>query len=185
VSGVPIRVEVNGRMATAEHLQHPALVNYGHFTAMQVRNGRTRGLDLHLDRLDAATRHLFGANVDTDLIRNHVRHALGDTGSASVRVTISTIAMYDGTTVTWPEAPNLAGITMQLLQSRLDNAGLTTRQAPVRLTDLPSFTAAFLTNSLGVAPVGQIDATRVAIDPGLMKTVTGIYESVRWDRSDG
>ncbi|SFO31799.1 Amino-transferase class IV [Actinomadura madurae] len=32
-----MRIEVNGRPATAEALAHPALVNYGHFTAMQVR----------------------------------------------------------------------------------------------------------------------------------------------------
>ena len=37
-----------------------ALGSYGHFTAMQVRAGATRGLPLHLARLDAANRELFG-----------------------------------------------------------------------------------------------------------------------------
>jgi hypothetical protein len=32
---------------------------YGHFTAMQVRGRRTRGLALHLRRLEAATKELF------------------------------------------------------------------------------------------------------------------------------
>lgn len=58
-----MRIEVNGRPATAEALAHPALVNYGHFTAMRVRGGRVRGLDAHLRRLDAATRELFGTGL--------------------------------------------------------------------------------------------------------------------------
>ncbi|WP_207939157.1 hypothetical protein [Actinomadura darangshiensis] len=45
-------IEVDGRPATAEALAHPAIVNYGHFTAMQVRSGRVRGLAAHLRRLD-------------------------------------------------------------------------------------------------------------------------------------
>lgn len=258
MSSAPIRVEVNGRTATAEYLQHPALVNYGHFTAMQVRHGRTRGIDLHLRRLDAATRELFDAGLDPDRIRDHLRHALADSRDASVRVSvfwpetddtasvmvavrppvdlsptpqslksvpylrpvphvkhagsfgqiyygrlaerqgftdalltgpggaiseaaISNIAFCDGTTIIWPDAPSLAGITMQLLEPRLAGAGLPTRRGPVRLADLPSYTAAFVTNSLGVAPVGRIDGTILPVDPGLMKTVTEIYESVPWD----
>jgi branched-subunit amino acid aminotransferase/4-amino-4-deoxychorismate lyase len=258
VSSAPLRVEVNGRTATAECLQHPALVNYGHFTAMQVRHGRTRGLDLHLRRLDAANRELFDAGLDPDRIRDHVRHALADRHDASVRVivfwpetddnvsvmvtvrppvdppqtpqslksvpylrpvphikhlggfgqiyygrraeregfddalltgsggevseaTISNIAFSDGTGVIWPDAACLAGITMQLLQPRLADTGLPSRHGPVRLADLPSFTGAFVTNSRGVAPVGRIDGTTLAVDPGLMKTVTEIYESVPWD----
>lgn len=56
-----------------------------------------------------------------------------------------------------------------------------TRRGPVRLADLPSFTGAFVTSSLGVAPVGRIDGTIFPVDPGLMKTVTEICESVPWD----
>jgi branched-subunit amino acid aminotransferase/4-amino-4-deoxychorismate lyase len=88
VTNAPIRVEVNGRTATAEQLQHPALVNYGHFTAMQIRDGRTRGLALHLDRLVAATQELFNDGVDPDLIRGHIRHALAGVRDASVRVSV-------------------------------------------------------------------------------------------------
>jgi hypothetical protein len=46
-----------------------------------------QGLDLHLARLDAANRELFGAGLDTAQVRAHIRHALGDdTSDASVRV---------------------------------------------------------------------------------------------------
>jgi Amino-transferase class IV len=190
--GTPtVRVEVNGSPATAGSLQHLALVNYGHFTAMQVRDSRVRGLSLHLARLDGATRELFGTGLDGGLVRSHIRHALASDRDASVRVivfwpdseatpavmvtvrppaempagpqrlmsapyqrpaphikhiggfgqsyhnrlaanqgfdgallvapdgtiaegAITNIAFFDGTTVTWPDAPCLAGITMQI-----------------------------------------------------------------------
>ena len=86
--GTPIRAEVNGTDASAEQLRDYVLGPYGHFTAMQVRSARTRGLALHLARLDAATRELFGQGLDGDQVRAHIRHALGDTGDASVRVII-------------------------------------------------------------------------------------------------
>ena len=83
-----IRIEVDGKPADAVTLAYPALANYGHFTAMQVRSGRTRGLDLHLGRLAAATRELFDSGIDTDLVRRRIRHALADISDASVRVSV-------------------------------------------------------------------------------------------------
>jgi branched-subunit amino acid aminotransferase/4-amino-4-deoxychorismate lyase len=254
----PVQVEVNGIEATAGQLRQLVHDSYGHFTAMQVRNGRTRGLGLHLSRLDAATRELFGAGLDADQVRGHVRHALAGTSDASVRVivvwpetdtravvvvtvrppgempagplglksvpyqrpvphikhaegfaqtyyrrlarrdgfddallagpggvisegAISNIAFFDGTAITWPDAPCLAGITMQLLEPRLPGAGLPARRRPVRLADLPSCTAAFITNSRGIAPVGRIDATAIPACPSLMTTVSEIYRSIGWD----
>src|SRR5260221_12522974 len=84
--GMP-RIEIDGRDATADQLRAVALDAYGHFTAMQVRDRRARGLGLHLARLDAANRDLFGAGLDPALIRDRIRHALGgETRDASVRV---------------------------------------------------------------------------------------------------
>ena len=81
-----LRTEVDGREATAEQLRFPAFT-YGHFTAMQIRGRKVRGLELHLSRLDAANRELFGAGLDGDLVRDQIRHALGDDmADASVRV---------------------------------------------------------------------------------------------------
>lgn len=81
-------IEINGAPATAEALHLPALTSYGHFTAMQVRDARVRGLALHLGRLDASTRELFGRSLDGERIREDIRHALGaaDARDASVRV---------------------------------------------------------------------------------------------------
>lgn len=86
-------MEIDGSAPTAARLAELALETYGHFTAMQVRGGRVRGLRLHLDRLDAANRELFGAPLDGERIRTLIRHAVhseaGDAGlDGSVRVIV-------------------------------------------------------------------------------------------------
>jgi len=81
------RLEINGSSPTADQLRAVALNGYGHFTAMQVRNRRVRGLDLHLGRLTSATAELFGTELDGGLVTERIRHALGpDIADASVRV---------------------------------------------------------------------------------------------------
>ena len=59
---------LNGEPADVAGLGR-ALVNYGHFTSMQVRGGAVRGLRLHLQRLDAGTRELFDQDLDLDRVR--------------------------------------------------------------------------------------------------------------------
>lgn len=61
-------VEIDGRAPTAEQLTRAALDNYGHFSAMQVRDRAVRGLRLHLDRLDAANRELFDRPLNGDRV---------------------------------------------------------------------------------------------------------------------
>ena len=61
----------------------------GHFTALQVRDGKTLGLEFHLARLDAATRELFGLGLDGDRVRRYFRHTLADdVEDATVRVNV-------------------------------------------------------------------------------------------------
>lgn len=256
--GVP-RIEINGGPATAEQLAYPALVNYGHFTAMQVRGAAVRGLAFHLARLDSATRELFGSGLDGELVCAHARHALG-TGpvDASLRISvfqpddderpsvmvvvrppaeppaelqrltaveyqrpaahikhvgtfgqiyygraaeragfddalltgpggviaeggITNIGFFDGNTVIWPSAPSLAGITMQLVARALAERGIPSRHDAVRVADLLSFRCAFVTNSLGVAPVTQVDDQFLTVDPEFTQTLAEAYEDVPWD----
>ncbi|WP_432968744.1 aminotransferase class IV [Dactylosporangium sp. CA-233914] len=246
----PIRVEIDGREPTLEELYHPLLSNYGHFTAMQVRGGRVRGLDLHLRRLAAATGELFGTGLDPARVRELLAHAIRGVPDASVRVNvycpdelmtvvsvrpphdspaaplrlrhvsyvrpaahlkhvggfgqvyfgrragaegfddallcdhtgavceaaIANIGFFDGTVVTWPDSPNLPGIGMQLLASRLPS-----RTARVMLADLPSYSAAFVTNSIGVAAVAGVDDVSFAVDAGLMRRIAEAEASIPWD----
>jgi branched-subunit amino acid aminotransferase/4-amino-4-deoxychorismate lyase len=253
------RIEVDGHAATAADLWFPAVVNYGHLTVIQVRGGGTRGLGLHLVRLDEATRELYGTGLDGDRVRGFIRHALGDDlRDASVRVSvfrpepsrepsvmvvvrppsdmpgtpqrlrsvayqrplahvkhlgsfgqlhagltaerdgfddalltgpggvvsegaITNVGCYDGSGVTWPDAPALHGITMQLLERRLAAEGLPSRRAPVHLADLPSFATVFVCNSSGIAAVERVDDVALPVDAGFMKLVRRAYESVPWE----
>ncbi|MEU6675870.1 aminotransferase class IV family protein [Streptomyces sp. NPDC046925] len=252
-----LRLEIDGRAATADRLLWPALGGVGHFTAMQVRGGATRGLGLHLARLDEATRELFGHGLDGEHVRTLIRNVLRDDitdasvrvhvhapeGEPSVTVTVrppggmpesaqalrpvpyqrpfphikhlggfgqarhgelarragfddalltapdgtisegavTNIGFYDGSEIVWPDAPCLTGITMRLLEPRLAAAGLPTRRAPVTLADLSSYTAAFVTNARGIAPVRRIDATDFTVDEKLMETLAKVYADTPWD----
>jgi branched-subunit amino acid aminotransferase/4-amino-4-deoxychorismate lyase len=72
-------------------LGDPALLSatsYGHFTSMQVRDGKVRGLDLHLERLDRSSRELFGHGIAADRILTYLRTALASepSGNLSIRI---------------------------------------------------------------------------------------------------
>lgn len=69
-------VQRNGSAATTEDLAPLAFAGYAHFTAMQVRGGKVRGLDLHLERLRSASVELFGRALPDDRIRTLLRAAL-------------------------------------------------------------------------------------------------------------
>lgn len=84
--GDSLRIEIDGHTPTEAEYRSLLVGQYGHFTAMQVRGGRTRGLDQHLARLMAANREMFDAELDPDLVRARIRHALGEDTEASVRV---------------------------------------------------------------------------------------------------
>jgi branched-subunit amino acid aminotransferase/4-amino-4-deoxychorismate lyase len=87
IDRVPIdRVAIDGRPAGAGDLGLVLAARYGHFTAMQVRGGGVRGLDLHLARLASATEELFGVPLDLEVVRASVREALGGERDAAVRV---------------------------------------------------------------------------------------------------
>ncbi|MGA4539562.1 aminotransferase class IV family protein [Uniformispora flossi] len=71
-------VHLDGRPATADELAPLAFAGHAHFTAMQVRGGRVRGLDLHLARLRNASLELYGRALPDDLMRAHLRTALAE-----------------------------------------------------------------------------------------------------------
>ena len=248
-----MRIEIDGFPPTAEALWSTASA-FGHFTAMQVRGGRTRGLELHLRRLEAANQQLFGADLDAERIRHLVRRALGERMDASVRVYIfesdgepvtmvtvkepaqlatpqrlrsveyqrpdahlkhlateqgyhsrfarrsgfddalltaadgrvsesatANVAFFDDDGVVWPEGRFLHGITMQLLERALPEAGVPSSRSPIRLVDLSSFQGAFVTNARGVAPLSQIDSRRLGTDPARMRAIGDVYASLPWD----
>ena len=167
IQAAALTLEINGRAATAGELRALALGGYGHFTAMQLRGGRTRGLQLHLDRLNAASKEMFGTALEGSRVRDLIRHALGArVRDASVRVIVQQPVEQEPPWV------------MQLVQARLM---LPQRHSPVRVADLGSFGAVFITNSHGVAAVTQVDDRRLSVDTALISMLKDCYESVPWE----
>lgn len=65
----------NGIAASADTLSPLAFSGYAHFTAMQVRNGQVKALDLHLQRLSSASLSLFGRALDDQQVQSALRQA--------------------------------------------------------------------------------------------------------------
>ena len=78
----------NGRPATADELRTLALVNYGHFTSVQVRDHAVQGIELHRQRLLAATRELFDCELDFGAVREQMRAAVAEVPDCTLRVTV-------------------------------------------------------------------------------------------------
>lgn len=252
-----VRIKVDGLDVLDGTLSYLALVNYGHFTAMQIRGGRVRGLSLHLDRLKSAHAELYGTQIDSGMILERVREAADDEPNSYLRVTLfetdpgkvrvmtavrpavapSTVAigllpvvyqrpvahikhvgsfgqLYfggvaerqgfddallttaggeisetttaniafidDDATLVWPSAPSLYGITWQILDTALVDAGFRTRKQPVTLEDISRFPGALVTNSVGVVGVSRIG--EIAFDGAeRVQAVADVYASSPWD----
>lgn len=252
-----VSIRVDGGEIVDETLSQLALVNYGHFTAMQIRGGRVRGLSFHLDRLRSAHAELYGTVVDPAIVLGRVRDAVVDAPDSYLRVTLfesepgeirvmtavrppvapstapvgllpviyqrpvahikhvgsfgqlyfgrlatrrgfddallttadgeiseaatANIAFIDGDgTLVWPSAPSLYGVTWQILDVALANAGIKTRRQPVTLNDISGFSGAFITSSIGVGAVSKI-GTVLFNDETPVHAIGEIYESSPWD----
>lgn len=82
---------LNGRPAASdpEGLRALAQVNYGHFTALQVRGGRAQGMELHLARLGQGNAELFDAALDEAQVRAWMAQAAAEQGGdCSLRVAV-------------------------------------------------------------------------------------------------
>lgn len=81
---------LDGQPVSPADLLPLALTNLGHFTSMSVdADQRIRGLSLHLERLVRDCKTVWGADLDTRRVRDHVRQALGGHDRPCVvRVTI-------------------------------------------------------------------------------------------------
>lgn len=104
---------VDGRAATAAELRALAGCNYGHFSTLQVRGGAVQGLALHLDRLQASTRELFGVDLPPARIRREMRAALDADGRADCTLRATVFAPgHDPSATTPAAAPHVLVSTM-------------------------------------------------------------------------
>jgi branched-subunit amino acid aminotransferase/4-amino-4-deoxychorismate lyase len=123
---------------------------YGHFTAMQVRDRKVRGMDLHLARLDEGSRALFAGGLDGDQVRRLIRHALGeDTRDGSARVfAFGTGPGIEPSLVVMVREPALMPTTPRILKSVDHQLG--------RLVERSGFDEALLVTPGGLIAEGSI-----------------------------
>jgi branched-subunit amino acid aminotransferase/4-amino-4-deoxychorismate lyase len=95
--------------------------------------------------------------------------------------TVANIGFFVGDTVVWPTGPQLQGTTKLLLERHGPALGLNQTSDRVILADAPAFSAAFVCNSRGLAPVASIDEYEYAVDADLMARLHTVYDSAPWD----
>lgn len=124
-------IEIDGRPPDASELWD-SVSSYGHFTAMQVRGGKARGVGLHLQRLEAANLEVFGIGLDAERVRVLVRHALGDTQDASLRVYIFETPTEPTTLVTVKPPGEMATPSASVLRDTSDRSRTSSTSRPIR-----------------------------------------------------
>lgn len=67
---------INGHPVTLSEMSPLAFSGFAHFTAMQVRNSKIKGLDLHLDRLRKASLEFFGRAPSDEQLRFYIKTAI-------------------------------------------------------------------------------------------------------------
>lgn len=258
------RTLMNGAVATAEELAPLAFAGFAHFTAMQVRNGQVRGLDLHLERLRSASLDLFGRATPDDqvvadiaratamapdislmvtvflrsgeftradnrtpavLVRTappfdgpsgplrlavvrherwcpgikhvgegaktfYLHHAIAkgfddatfiDHEGRLAEATIWNLAFWDGTSVIWPKASMLQGVTMSILKRQLLVAGVPQREAPLQAQALDGLAGAVVMNSWSPAvPVSSIGDHHFTGSDELVRILRNAYALEPW-----
>lgn len=84
----PERDFIDGEPATPQALARLAAPGLAHFTTMPLRAGAVPGLELHLARLDQASRSLFDCGLAPERVRAQLRHAVHGLSNAWVRISI-------------------------------------------------------------------------------------------------
>lgn len=144
------------RLRTVEHERFlPQIKHVGTFPLFQLRaDARREGYD------------------DALFIDRHDRISEG---------TVWNIGFRDGNRVVWPEAPQLRGISMQLLERGLANAGIASERRTLTREMLRDLSASFICNASGVGqPVASIDDAMFAPDDAFARMLIDCYESNPW-----
>lgn len=79
---------LNGQSIPSSEMTNLAFAGFAHFTALQVRNRKIKGLDLHLDRLRQASMVLYGRTLPDALVRSYIRSAV-ESGPVDQSLTVT------------------------------------------------------------------------------------------------
>jgi branched-subunit amino acid aminotransferase/4-amino-4-deoxychorismate lyase len=101
---------------------------------------------------------------------------VGDDGRIS-EGSVWNIVFFDSRGAVWPEAAQLRGISLQLLQAGMVGRGIANRVQSMRIEDLAEVRSAFLTNSsVPVQSIACIDDIEFAVDDALIRMLVEAYE---------
>lgn len=182
-SPLSLRVNVFARDFDPEHPERPATPDLLTRTTagvassdapLRLRSVVHRRVLPHLKHV--ATLGLFHARRQARLAGADDALLVDDDGRIG-EASIWNIGFHDGERIVWPDAPMLAGITLQLVQAGLDAMGVEGVVRPVSLADLPRYRAAFLLHSADIGrPVASIDGHAFDPDDALQALLRTAYE---------
>jgi branched-subunit amino acid aminotransferase/4-amino-4-deoxychorismate lyase len=101
-----------------------------------------------------------------------------DASGAISEASIWNIGFFDGASVVWPIAPQLHGVSMQLIDNGLRARGIASTSRRVTREDVPAFRSAFLTNcGCPVRGVASIDDAAFAVDADFERLLGACHAS--------
>lgn len=87
------QAHINGQPATLSELIPLAFAGFAHFTAMQVRDREIKGLDLHLARLQKASKEFFGKMLPEEQLVSYIKTAI-DKGPKDQSLTVTLFSRH-------------------------------------------------------------------------------------------
>ncbi|QJB30964.1 aminotransferase class IV [Chitinophaga oryzae] len=84
--------ELDGKPLSTADMPRLMALQYGHFTAMQVRSRKVKGLRLHLERLARSSNQLFGCQVPEQHLLDCLHHITQEQEDCSLRLNVFTTA---------------------------------------------------------------------------------------------
>lgn len=104
--------------------------------------------------------------------------AFEDAAARLSEATIWNLAFWDGTSVIWPEADVLPGVTMQILIRQLQARGIPQQTRPIRRSDLTEDLSAVVMNSWSPAiPLARLGEQNVASTPDFTRLLHEVYDA--------
>jgi branched-subunit amino acid aminotransferase/4-amino-4-deoxychorismate lyase len=94
---------------------------------------------------------------------------------------MANVGFFDDTGVIWPDAPMLDGITKQLLKRYGPEHGMTTRDRPMRVSDVQAMVGAFISSARGMGRVTAIDNLAIDTPEDRVDALRDVYAAVPWD----
>jgi branched-subunit amino acid aminotransferase/4-amino-4-deoxychorismate lyase len=100
-----------------------------------------------------------------------------DDGGCIEEGSIWNIGFFDGEGVVWPDAPQLAGVSMRLLQAGLAKNAVPSSSQRIALADVGRYRSAFFTNSsTAVRLISHIGDVAFEVEPALAARLLGFHD---------